>query len=150
MNKILELMASHTSVRKFKNEVVPDDLLNSILDAARQASTSSNVQAYSIIVIKDQEKKVKLAELCGNQVWVEKCPVFLTICPDLRRLEKVAQRQGYEFQDRSIEMFIVATVDAALVAQNILTGAESCGLGGVMIGGIRNSSDDVSKLLGLP
>jgi len=150
MNKTLEIMASHASVRKFKDRDIPDDLLNSVIQAARQASTSSNLQAYSIIVVKDKTKKERLAELCGNQIWVKKCPMFLVICPDSRRLKKVCDRQGYKFIDSYIEMFIVATVDAALIAQNILTGAESEGLGGVMIGGIRNAPAQVSKLLGLP
>jgi len=150
MNKTLEIMASHASVRKFKDTDIPDDLLNSVIQAARQASTSSNLQAYSIIIVREQAKKEKLAKLCGNQVWVKTCPVFLVICPDLLRLQKVCDRQGYEFINRHIEMFIAATVDAALVAQNILTGAESEGLGGVMIGGIRNNSAQVSELLGLP
>lgn len=150
MNEILKTMASHRSIRKYKKKPIPDDLLNEILTSARQAPTSSNLQAYSIIIIRDKAKKDTLAKLCGDQPWVSWCPVFLAICPDLLRLEKVAQRQGYEPNDRFIEMFIVATVDAALVAQNILTAAESCGLGGVMIGGIRNNPDKVSALLKLP
>ena len=72
------------------------------------------------------------------------------MCPDLRRSGKVSARQGYPFLDQYIELFIVAVVDTALVAQNILTGAESAGLGGVMIGGIRNNPADVADLLELP
>jgi FMN reductase [NAD(P)H] len=150
MNETLEIMASHASVRKFKKDDIPDELLYSILNAARQAPTSSNIQAYSIIVVKDKFKKTTLAKLCGNQKWVKNCSVFLVICPDLMRLKKVCNRQKYEFIDRYIEMFIVATVDASLVAQNILLGAESCGLGGVMIGSIRNKPAEVSYLLELP
>ena len=143
-------MAKHASVRKFKKQAVPDELLDEIIEAARQAPTSSNLQAYSIIVVKDQAKKEMLAELCGNQPWVKWCPVFLVICPDLLRLKKVCARQEYDFIDSYIEMLITATVDASLAAQNILTGAESCGLGGVMIGGIRNKPAEVSELLKLP
>jgi nitroreductase len=150
MNETLKIMASHRSIRKYKGRTIDDDLLNEILDAARQAPTSSNLQAYSIIVVRDKAKKDTLAKLCGDQAWVAWCPVFLAICPDLHRLEKVAARQGYESNDRWLEMFVVATVDAALVAQNILTAAESCGLGGVMIGGIRNNPGKVSDLLRLP
>jgi FMN reductase [NAD(P)H] len=150
MNEILKTMAAHRSIRKYKKQPIPDDLLNDILTSARQAPTSSNLQAYSIIIIKDQAKKDKLAKLCGDQPWISWCPVFLVICPDLCRLEKVVKLQGYDINDRYIEMFVVATVDAALVAQNILTGAESCGLGGVTIGGIRNNPDKVAKLLELP
>lgn len=150
MNETLKIMAAHRSIRKYKNEAVPDKLLSEIINSARQAPTSSNLQAYSIIVVKDQAKKAELVKLCGDQVWVARCPVFLVICPDLNRLTKVAKRQGYKPNMHYIEMFIVATVDAALVAENILLAAESCGLGGVMIGGIRNHPDKVSDLLELP
>jgi len=150
MNDILKTMAAHRSIRKYKKQPIQDDLLSEIINSARQAPSSSNLQAYSIIIIKDQAKKDKLAKFCGDQPWISWCPVFLVICPDLYRLEKVAKRQGYDINDRFIEMFIVATVDSALVAQNILTGAESCGLGGVMIGGVRNNPDKVAALLELP
>lgn len=48
------------------------------------------------------------------------------------------------------ETFILATVDTALVAQNIMIGAESAGLGGVYIGGIRNNPQEVCELLTIP
>jgi FMN reductase [NAD(P)H] len=150
MNETLKTMAAHASVRKFKADDVTDEILFPILNAARQAPTSSNMQAYSIIVIRDKTTKETLASLCNNQGWIKSCPVFLAICPDLRRLQKVAQYRKHECHDEYIEMFMVATVDAALVAQNILLGAESCGLGGVMIGAIRNNPDDVCQLLKLP
>jgi len=150
MNETLKIMGSHASVRRFTLENIPEDMLMNILNAARQAPTSSNVQAYSIIVVKDTAKKETLSRLCDNQVWVKTCPVFLAICPDMHRLEAVCRYRGHTFVDNYIELFIVATVDAALVAQNILLGAETCGLGGVMIGGIRNNPDEVSQLLKLP
>lgn len=48
------------------------------------------------------------------------------------------------------EQFVIATVDAALVAQNTLLAAESIGLGGVYIGGIRNDPQSVCELLDIP
>ena len=150
MHEILNLLKSHRSIRKYKDEPIPDDLLDKILDSARQAPTSANVQAYSIIVVKDKEKKKSLAHMCGDQPWVEFCPVFLAICPDLHRLDKVCRQREYEFNDRYIEIFMVAVIDAALVAQNIVVGAEASGLGICMIGGIRNNPDRVCELLKLP
>lgn len=149
-NEILKTMAAHASVRKYKEDDIPDDLLAQILTAARQAPTSSNLQAYSIIVIKDQNKKKKLAYLSGNQIWIEKCPVFLAICPDLHRLGLICKYRSYEIKDEYIELLITAIVDSALVAQNILLAAQSCGLGGVMIGGVRNNPYEIWRLLELP
>jgi nitroreductase len=150
MQNILKILGSHRSIRKYKDEPVPDDLLDNILTSARQAPTSANLQAYSIIVVKDKEKKKTLAHLCGDQAWVESCPVFLAICPDLHRLQMVCELRNYKSNDRYMEMFIVAVVDAALVAQNILVASEASGLGVCMIGGIRNNPDRVCELLKLP
>lgn len=150
MDDIFKILSSHRSIRKYKPDPIPDDLMNNIIDSARQAPTSSNVQAYSIIVVRDKQRKKKLARLCGDQPWVESCPVFLVICPDLHRLEQVCRLRNYELNDRHIEIFIVAVVDAALVAQNILVASESSGLGGCMIGGIRNHPDQVCELLKIP
>jgi nitroreductase len=150
MNDIFTILKSHRSIRKYKPEMVPDELLNNILNAARQAPTSSNLQAYSIIVVKDPEKKKALARLCGGQPWVEQCPVFLAMCPDLHRLERVCRLRGYELNDRYIELFIVAVVDTALVAQNVMVASEASGLGICFIGGVRNNPEPISQLLKLP
>jgi nitroreductase len=150
MNETIKIMAAHASIRKFKDTDIPDNILDSLITAARQASTSSNLQAYSIVVVKDRTKKEKLATLCDNQKWIRDCPVFLVVCPDLRRLDRVCQYRNYQIQDRYLELFLVAVVDSALVAQNILLGAESLGLGGVMIGAVRNNPDPVCLLLEIP
>jgi nitroreductase len=150
MPDVFKILGSHRSIRKYKEEPIADDLLDKILTSARQAPTSANLQAYSIIVVKDKEKKKTLAHLCGDQPWVESCPVFLAICPDLHRLDKVCRKRDYQFNDHYIEIFMVAVVDAALVAQNIVVGAEASGLGICMIGGIRNNPDQVCELLKLP
>ncbi|MEE9555315.1 MAG: NADPH-dependent oxidoreductase [candidate division Zixibacteria bacterium] len=150
MKEILALLKSHRSIRKYKPEPIPDDLLENILTSARQAPTSSNIQAYSIIVVKDKEKKSKLAHYCGDQPYVASCPVFLAVCPDLYRLDQMCRMRNYQINDNYIETFLLAVVDSTLVAQNILVASESSGLGVCMIGGIRNNPDDVCELLKLP
>ncbi len=150
MQDIFELLRSHKSIRRYTNRPVEADLLAKILDAARQAPTSSNLQPYSIIVVRDTARKQLLAQYCGNQAWIEQCPVFLVMCPDLRRLNEICKSRGYQFKDRHIEISIVSMVDTALVAQNIAVAAEAAGLGICMIGGIRNNPEKVCELLKLP
>jgi nitroreductase len=150
MTEIFNLLSSHRSIRKFMPDSIREDLLARIINSARQAPTTSNLQAYSIIVVKDPDKKKALAHIAGDQPWVESCPVFLVICPDLYRLKQVCQMRNYEINDKYIEDFIVAVVDAALVAENILVAAEAVGLGVCIIGGIRRGPDEVCNLLRLP
>ncbi|ANA80691.1 oxygen-insensitive NADPH nitroreductase [Paenibacillus glucanolyticus] len=152
MNDTLSLLMNHRSIRKYLDKPVSEEQLRAVVAAGQMASTSSNVQAYSIIAVTDQEKKRRLAGLAGNQAYIIECPVFLVWCADLYRLKKSTEAHSgdKETYEDSTENFIVATVDAALAAQNAAIAAESLGLGIVYIGGVRNSIADFSEALELP
>ncbi|MFZ5967865.1 MAG: oxygen-insensitive NADPH nitroreductase [Bacillota bacterium] len=150
MNEVMNLIKSHRSIRKFQERIIEDEIVKEIIEAAQWASSSSFVQAYSVVGIKNKETKKKLAALSGDQPYVEACPVFLVFCADLHRLEKACNMHQTEMMGEYTESFIMATVDAALAAQNAMLAAESVGLGGVYIGGIRNNPYEVSQLLKLP
>lgn len=151
-NDTLSLLMKHASVRQFQDKPLSEEQLAAIIGAGQMASTSSNVQAYSVIAVTDTALKSELAGLAGNQAYIEQCPVFLVWCADMYRLHEVAQphvQDAATYED-STENFIVATVDVALAAQNAAVAAESLGLGIVYIGGIRNNIAKVSELLELP
>ncbi|WP_156323984.1 oxygen-insensitive NADPH nitroreductase [Bacillus sp. JCM 19034] len=147
---MIELMKSHRSIRKFKERSVSKELVNEIITAGQWAPTSHHIQSYSIIVVRDHSRKKRLAELAGNQPYVESCPVFFVICADYSRLSKASEMHQKPFEIGEVEQIIVGAVDAALVAENMLLASRGLGLGGVMIGGIRNSPEAVSTLLKLP
>ncbi|AIF49974.1 oxygen-insensitive NADPH nitroreductase [Pelosinus sp. UFO1] len=150
MHHVIELLKNHVSVRKFKDQPVDDQLLQEIIEAGQHASTSNHIQAYTIIRVKDKGKRRALAKLAGNQSYVEECPVFLVFCADLNRLGRACKMNNKKFESGYTENFILATVDTSLAAQNIMTAAESVGLGGVYIGALRNNPEDVCYLLNIP
>jgi nitroreductase len=150
MNETIELIKSHCSIRKFSNRKIQNNELEAIITSAQTASTSSFMQAYTIIQIKDENNRKTIAELSGNQSYIEECSEFLVFCADLHKLELACKMNNRKMDSGFTEAFIIATVDAALAAQNCLVAAESLGLGGVYIGGIRNNPEDISKLLQLP
>lgn len=150
MNETINLLQEHRSIRKYKPDPIPEDAFHAIIQSAQCAATSSNMQAYSVIAVTDPDKKKQLAELAGNQSCVEECPVFLVWCADLYRLKVASEPEGGAAVPTTTEFFIIATVDAALAAQNAAVAAESLGLGTVYIGGIRNNPQQVSELLELP
>ncbi|MFD1954078.1 oxygen-insensitive NADPH nitroreductase [Paenibacillus thailandensis] len=152
MNEVVKLLTSHRSIRQFAADPVPAEQLQAILEAAQCASTSSNMQAFSVVGVTDRELRDKLAELSGNQAYVAEAPVFLVWCADLYRYGQAVSRHNAAAESAGLytENFIVATVDAALAAQNAAIAAESFGLGIVYIGGIRNNPDEVTRLLNLP
>lgn len=150
MNPTIETMSSHRSIRKFKRKIIPAKILESILSAAQCASTSSYVQAYTIIRVDKPENRHAIAEICGSQPWIIQAPVFLVFCADLNRLEIACRMHGKKMVDGYAEQFLVSTVDTALVAQNTMLAAESLGLGGVFIGAIRNDPTRVCEMLQIP
>jgi nitroreductase len=149
-NLTLELIHAHGSVRRYKPDPVPASLVETIVAAGQRASTSSNMQTYSVIVTTDSEQRAAIAEVSGGQKHILQAPVFLTWCADRYRLERACQLRGYEHNAETIENFLVAAVDAALAAQNAALAAESLGLGICYIGSIRNNSARVIELLNLP
>ncbi|WP_054957738.1 oxygen-insensitive NADPH nitroreductase [Paenibacillus dakarensis] len=152
MNDTLSLLMNHKSIRKYTDQQVTEEQLNRIIEAGQMASSSSSVQAYSVIAVSEPEQKRALSALAGNQKYIEECSVFLVWCADLYRLKKVTEAQIGDqptYVD-STENFIVATVDAALAAQNAAIAAESMGLGIVYIGGVRNQIAEFAEQLNLP
>ncbi len=152
MNQTIETLLSHRSVRHFEDKPLSREQIERIVTSAQAASTSSNIQAYSIIGITDPEKKKKLAELAGNQDYVEKNGHFFVFCADLYRHEIVGEIEHRDVLTsiESTEKFMVTLIDTALAAQNAAIAAESMGLGICYIGGIRNNLDEVCKLLKTP
>lgn len=145
----LETIAHHVSIRHYTEEPLDEATVSNLLLTARRAPTSSNQQAYSFVVVRDPERKARLAELAGNQRHVRECPVFVAICADITRLERACEMHGQQLA-HNLENFLVSAVDAALVGMTLQVSAESIGLGSVMIGGIRNDPLGVAEVLGLP
>jgi FMN reductase (NADPH) len=149
-NQTLELIHAHGSARDYKSDPVPDALIETIVSAAQRASTSSNLQAYSVIAVTDAGKREQLAKLCGNQMFIAQAPVFLAWCADLARLDRVCELRGYAQVVDYTENFLISAIDVAIAAQNAALAAESLGLGMCYIGSIRNNPRDIIALLELP
>lgn len=152
MNECIKTILNHRSIRHFEDKLLSDEQIKTIVSCAQAASTSSYIQAYSIIGIKDKEKKKKLAELAGNQDDVEHNGHFFIFCADLYRHQLIGEMENASVLPsiESTEKFMVGLIDAALAAQNAAIAAESMGLGICYIGGIRNNLDEVKEILKTP
>ncbi len=146
----LDVIHGHISVRKFTDEPIADDLLQTLIEAGTRASTSSNMQAYTVISITEPDHKTHLAKLCADQQQIHQSAAFLACCADMHKLKLCNDMHDTESDFGITEAAVVAIVDTALVMQTIAIAAESVGLGICMIGAMRNHPHDVRDALQLP
>ncbi len=149
MNEPLDLLLKHVSIRRYKDESIPEDHIHQAVLAGQAASTSSAVQAYSLLQVTDKAERQKLVSLTGGQTKVANCGAFFVICGDTRRHRLICEREGQTYEART-EAFLLSVVDASLFAQNLVIAFESMGYGICYIGGLRNQLDEVDELLELP
>ncbi|MBF4501107.1 oxygen-insensitive NADPH nitroreductase [Savagea sp. SN6] len=147
---MIDLLTSHTSVRKYTEEAIPLETVYELVRAGQHAASSHFVQSYSIIHVTDEERKQQLGELSKNAFQINGAAVVLLFCSDFHRLEKAAALHGETIDYSYAENTIVGAVDVALCAQNIAIAAESKGYGICYIGGVRNNPDAISDLFELP
>jgi nitroreductase len=149
-SETIEVLHNRVSVRAFVPDPVPEAQIEAVLRAALRAPTSSNIQAYSVVVVRDAESRRRLSVAAGNQPHVAETPVFLAFCADLTRIEGALRRHGHGLDGNNLELGLVSTIDAALVGMSAYLAADSLGLKGVMIGGVRNDPAEVARVLDLP
>ena len=151
LNDVLRLQLAHRSVRKFGPRDVTDDELTALIAAAQSAPTSSNLQPWSVVAVRDPARKARLAVLAGDQAFVAQAPLFLVWVADLGRARRLAARAGASIEAADyLETTIIGFVDTALAAQNAVVAARSLGLGSVFVGAVRNRPAEVAEELGLP
>ncbi len=146
MNPVIDTIQNHRSIRSFQEKPLTTEQMDAIIASGIAASSSSLLQTVSIIRVTDQEKRRVLAELAGNQSYVASAAEFLVFCIDYQRHASLNPNVQSEYT----ELTLIGAIDAGIMAQNCLLAAESMGLGGVYIGGLRNAPKEVDELLGLP
>lgn len=159
----LETLLNHRSVRKYTGQPISDEVLTAILNAGRAVSTSSYLQAVSVVRVVDKAKRTAFRQISNNlseqkyneliaqgkrlgHDYVETCAEYLVFCMDGHRHKTLVPEAELDWT----EVSLIGAIDTALMAQNVLAASESLGLGGVYIGSLRNDIKRASQLLNLP
>jgi nitroreductase len=150
-DETISLLLSHRSIRSYLPKALPSGTVETLVASSQSASTSSNLQTWSVIAVEDPERKARLSVLAGSQKHIVEAPLFLVWVADLSLLQSIAESLNVAAESLNyVEYLIMAVVDATLAAQNAFIALESLGLGGVYIGAIRNNTQLVAAELGLP
>lgn len=147
---MLDTLLQHRSIRKYQQKPVPEEVLLKILEAGIRASTTGNMQVYSIVVTKDPAVKERLAPTHFNQPMVTEAPVLLTFCADFNRFNKWCRLRRADPGYDNFLSFFTAAIDALLVAQNVCIAAESMDLGICYLGTTTYNAGEIIDILDLP
>ncbi|HEX7494284.1 MAG TPA: nitroreductase family protein [Bacteroidales bacterium] len=150
MTKFSDILKDRRTIRKYSSEPVDDKLLDEILMMGCRASTTGNMQVYSIIVTRDNRIKSDLAPLHFNQKMIIEAPVVLTFCADFNRFNKWCLLRKAEPGYDNFLSFFTAAIDALLVAQTVCIAAEAKGLGICYLGTTTYTANKIVDLLKLP
>lgn len=147
---MLETIFNHRSIRKFKTQEINPGLLEEILSAGTRASTTGNMQVYSMVVTQDAQKKEELWSCHFKQDMVLQAPVIITFCADFNRFsEWCKQRDAQPGYDNFLSFF-TAAIDALLASQNVALAAETHDLGICYLGTTTYMAEKIIEVLGLP
>ena len=135
--ELYDAIKNRHSIRSFSPEPVPEDLLLQLADAAQQAPTASNLQAWKFLFVTDPALKEKVDLVSPGLSG--KPPVILVICSDM---EKASRKGG-----RNSEVY-GCLMDASMAAENLMLKAVELGLGTCAIKSFNETA--VRKILEIP
>ena len=147
---MMEQIKQHTSIRKYQDKPIPEQVMDNIFTAIQMAPSWINGQQYSVIRVTDNTVREKLVALAGNQQYIAEAAEFLVFCADFNRIQKACEYEGVNFEVDSPDYLTIATTDVGIALGQAIVVAESFRLGTVAIGGVRRATEDIAELLALP
>jgi nitroreductase len=147
---ISDTLLNRRTIRKYSSRPVEDKLLNEILNKGCRASTTGNMQLYTIIITREIDRKKELAPFHFNQKMVTEAPVVLTFCADFNRFNKWCTESNADPGYSNFLSFFTAAIDALLVAQTVCIAAEAEGLGICYLGTTTYMAQNIIEVLKIP
>lgn len=133
----------HSTHGNFTGKPVPEDVLQSILQASVRAASASNMQSYSIVVVRDPA--------LVQRVCTYAAPRMLLYCVDYNRTQATADHLGHPYHADSVVDFVTGAVNTTLAAQTAVIAARALGVDSLLTNGIhRGDMERVWTLLDLP
>jgi len=127
---VFETIRKRKSVRSYEPTPIPEEVLTQVLDAARLAPSAGNAQPWHFIIVKDEDKRARIAKGCRYGRFLAESPVAIVACGD-----KKASPHWY-------------AIDTAIALEHLVLAATALGLGTCWIGAFNQ--EDIRGMLKLP
>jgi nitroreductase len=136
--ELFETIQARQSVRAYQSRGLEPDQLQAVLSAANQSPSAGNLQAYQILLIREKNLMLQLAQVTYNQDFLTQAPVVLVFCADV-------ERSGAKYGEAGERLFCVQ--DATIATAYAQLAATALGLATCWIGAFDEQK--VSRLLGV-
>lgn len=147
---MIQAIAEHRSIRKFKNRPIPISVMTEILTAATRASNTGGMQMYSIVVSQSEAIKEQLSPCHFNQPLVRQAAAVVTFCADVNRFSQWCWQRNTEPSYHNFAWWVNAAIDTLLASENFALEAENQGLGICYLGTTTYTARRIIEVLELP
>ena len=149
-NELIKTMLCRASCRSYRQDPIPPDLLQTLLDCALHSASGGNLQPFSVLVIRNPASKELLAGCCRTP-FLAQAPVCLMFLLDWNKLAVFTEAESAPFiANRSFDCNLTAFADIMCAAQRVETAAGFCGLASCFIGNVLGQMDALREPFGLP
>jgi nitroreductase len=139
MSDVIEIIKERRTVEQFLTKPVSWDKISKILDAARHAPSSGNIQNWKFVVVQDSDKKHTLAQHCHEQYEITAASTLVIVCAEPEKAERYYGLRGSK---------LYSIQNCAAAIQNMLIEAQSLGLATRWIGAF--DEDEVKGAFNIP
>lgn len=170
-----ETIKARRSIRKFSPDDVPEAVVEQMLEAARLAPSGSNIQPWRFVVVRDEETRKELRNICMGQKFIEEAPVVIVCYADLDRYSQQSRKQRrQEFAESGVletlsgrfadpkfyasmetappmpreQMVTMAMANTYIAIEHLVLTAAALGVGTCWVGA-SNSTEKLNRLFGL-
>lgn len=147
---VLAPLLDRRVVRRYRDEPVPESLLDGLLAAGQSAPSKSDLQQYSVVVMRDRDRIRQVADWIGTMDWIATAPVFLVWCGDMRRGQALCEMHAMPHANNNLDTFLNTAVDCTLAMAQFMAAADLIGLGTCPISYVRSHIEKICPLLSLP
>lgn len=144
--EVLEAIIHRRSVRTYQSLIINSNDLTSLLDCARMAPSGSNTQPWRFIVVRNEELRARIAEIC-EQEWMLQAPVFIVCVADIRT--RIKDGSPIFLDEKNPELDLKRVIrDTTIAIEHIVLQAESIGLATCWVGHFEQRT--IRPALGIP
>jgi nitroreductase len=149
--ELSEVLKGHRSIRAYRPDPIPDEIIFEVCDEAiAGGSSSGNLNSVSLVLTRDPDRKRRLYELHSEQDFILQAPLLITFCADWYRTRKWLEARGARDNFNNLVGYHVAAYDAMIIAQNVCLGFEARGYGICYMGTTLFELEPIADFLKLP